>query len=152
MKDRIIDVSRLAAEKLDFIETGLVKVKIEAVDQSIYTETVDIMAEELIIQENIEPEFNGISSSDPYYSFNVNKINPKGYGVQIGSYKEMVNLAKLSEQVRVKYSKDVIVQVKTIKGVKIYRIILGTFQSKTEANNFKTKLINNYPDCFIVVF
>ena len=152
IKDRIIDVSKLAAEELGFIETGLVKVKIEVIEQN--SKKPEISEKELPF--NPEPGMREKPviqvSQNPYYSFDINQINPDGYGIQIGSYKEMINLARLSEEVKSIYKKDVIVQVTNLKGEKIYRIFLGTFTTRDEANTFKIKLAKKFPDCFVVKF
>jgi rare lipoprotein A len=46
--------------------------------------------------------------------------------------------------------KEVRVQVAQINGEKIYRLMVGEFNSKREAQVFKEKAAQLYPDCFIV--
>ncbi|MEQ8925086.1 MAG: septal ring lytic transglycosylase RlpA family protein [Fulvivirga sp.] len=141
VEGRVIDLSRSAAEKLNFINDGLADVKIEVVDagdgkggglsQPINHVTVD------------EKEF---------YEFNVDRINPKGFGVQIGSFKELANLVRLADNLKSSYQKEVTVQVKVLNGVKIYTIVVGDFKNREKAAEFKTKLQKRYPDAFIVDF
>lgn len=153
IKDRIIDVSKSAAELLDFIEAGLVNVKIEVVENAPDKIEEEKKEESIEVETKIPEKITAIDNDkNPYYSFNIKKINPQGYGIQIGSYKEMVNLARLSEEVKTKYGKDVIVQVSKIKNEKLYRIILGTFSTKNEALEFKENLKKEFSDCYIIAF
>ncbi len=153
IKDRIIDVSKSAAEVLDFIEAGLVNVKIEVVENAPEKTEKEEKEKSIQIETKIPEKITAIDNNkNPYYSFNIKKINPQGYGIQIGSYKEMINLARLSEEVKTKYGKDVIVQVSKVKNEKYYRIILGTFPTKNEAIEFKVNLKKEFSDCYIVTF
>jgi rare lipoprotein A len=143
VEGRIIDLSKSAAEKLDFINQGLANVKIEVInpgdgkgnnyrtDSDIYSEPQD------------EKEF---------YDFNITRINPKGFGVQIGSYRELVNLVRLSENLKSSYRKKVVVRVNIVNGVKFYKIIIGHEKTRQKVEQLKKKLLKRYPDCFIVKY
>ncbi|MFC2137217.1 septal ring lytic transglycosylase RlpA family protein [Bacteroidota bacterium] len=152
IKGRIIDVSQSAAEELDFIETGLVNVKVEVVE---YEEEIKTLDEQSIKEFGTAVEgadMSSIESENPYYSFDVKVIQPKGYGIQIGSFKEMENLARLTERLQSKYKKEVIVEVSQAKNSKLYRIIIGTFSSREEALNYSSNFAREFPDCFVVKF
>lgn len=138
VEDRIIDVSKSAAEALGFVNMGLAEVKLEVIDagdgktgdpgRPIEHVTVD------------EKEF---------YEFEISRLNPHGYGVQIGTYQELVNLMRLSENLKNSYKKQVRVQVKVLNGVKYYGIILGQFSSHEKAEQFREELKKKFPDAFI---
>lgn len=139
--NRIIDLSKSAAEKLGFINLGLADVKLEVIDAgdgktSDPLKTVD----HVTVEEN------------EFYDFEISKLNPKGYGVQIGTYQELVNLMRLSENLKNSYKKQVTVQVKIIKGVKYYGLILGQFSSRLKAEQFRSELQKKFPDAFIVEY
>lgn len=139
--NRIIDLSKSAAEKLGFINLGLADVKLEVIDAgdgktSDPLKTVD----HVTVEEN------------EFYDFEISKFNPKGYGVQIGTYQELVNLMRLSENLKNSYKKQVTVQVKIIKGVKYYGLILGHFSSRIKAEQFRAELQKKFPDAFIVEY
>ena len=139
--NRIIDISKSAAERLGFINQGLADVKLEVIDAgdgktSDPIKTVDQVAVE-------EKEF---------YDFEISKLNPKGYGVQVGTYQELVNLMRLSDNLKNSYKKQVTVQVKIIKGVKYYGLILGQFSSRPKAEQFRAELQKKFPDAFIVEY
>lgn len=138
---RIIDVSKSAAEALGFINQGLADVTLEVTDagdgkrsdpaKSIGQVSVD------------EKEF---------YNFEISRRKPSGFGVQIGTYQELVNLMRLSENLKNSYKKKVTVQVKILNGVKYYALILGQFPNRDKADGFKSELKKKFPDAFIVEY
>ncbi len=141
VEDRIIDLSKAAAEKLGFINQGLTDVTLEVIDagdgktsdpgRTIDNVTVD------------EKEF---------YKFEIDRFNPHGFAVQIGTYQELVNLMRLSDNLKSSYQKQVSVQVKILNGVKYYSLLLGQFSSREKAENFRSELIKKFPGSFIVEF
>lgn len=139
--NRVIDLSKSAAQKLDFINQGLADVQIEVLDagdgkQSDPVKTVDHVTVE-------EKEF---------YDLEIERMNPKGFGVQIGTYQELVNLMRLAENLKNSYKKRVTVQVKVLNGVKYYGLIIGEFSSRPKAENFRGQLRKKFPDAFIIEF
>ncbi len=141
VKNRVLDVSKSAAEALGFLNKGLAVVKIEVIDAGDGKGSGPIRP---IGQVTIEEK--------EFYDFEVNRSKPKGFGVQIGTYQELVNLVRLSQNLRTSYRKEVTVQVKAINGIKVYTIILGKFSSRAKAGDFLMKLQKKYPDAFIVDF
>jgi rare lipoprotein A len=138
---RIIDLSKAAAEQLGFLNYGLADVKLEVVDpgngkvsdmgRSIDQVTVD------------EKEF---------YGFEISRKKPTGYGVQIGTYQELVNLMRLSDNLKNSYKKEVTVQVKIVNGVKYYGLILGQFSTRAKAEQFREEVRSKFPDVFIIEY
>lgn len=138
---RIVDLSRSAAEKLGFINQGLADVKIEVIDPG-----------------------NGKGKNEPvpisnvsvdekeFYDFQISRFKPKGFGVQIGTYQELVNLMRLSDNLKNSYKKKVSIQVKILNGVKYYSIILGQFPSRAKADSFLAEVKKKFPDAFIAEF
>jgi rare lipoprotein A len=139
--NRIIDLSKSAAEKLGFLNQGLADVEIEVLDagdgkQSDPAKTVDhVMVEE-----------------KEFYDFEISRQQPKGFGVQIGTYQELVNLMRLSDNLKNSYKKQVTVQVKILNGVKYYGLILGQFSSRPKAEQFREQLRKKFPDAFIIEY
>lgn len=141
VENRVIDLSKSAAEKLGFVNQGLAEVKIEVIDPgdgktSDPIRTIDHVAVE-------EKEF---------YDFEIARLRPSGYGVQIGTYQELVNLMRLSDNLKNSYKKKVTVQVKVVNGVKYYGLILGQFPSRPKAEQFRSDLLKKFPDAFIVEY
>lgn len=141
VEGRIIDLSKEAAEQLGFLNNGLTEVKLEVIDPgdgkvSDMGRTIDQVTVE-------EKEF---------YEFEISRFKPKGYGVQIGTYQELVNLMRLADNLKNSYKKEVTVQVKIINGVKYYGLILGKFPSRAKAEQFREEVRNKFPDVFIVEY
>ena len=139
--NRIIDLSKSAAEKLGFINQGLADVQVEVLDpgdgkQSDPAKTIDHVAVE-------EKEF---------YDFEIQRLRPRGFGVQIGMYQELVNLMRLSDNLKNSYKKQVTVQVKILNGIKYYGLILGQFGTRAKAEQFRETLRRKFPDAFIIEY
>ena len=138
---RIIDLSKSAAEKLDFLHSGITEVSIEVIDHG------DGKG-----GGQIRPGHHNEVEVREFYSMQVDRLNPKGYGVQIGSFKEMTNLVRLTHNLKASYHKQVAIQVKVLNNTKVYTIIVGQFPSRDKAEAFKAKLKKRYPDAFIVAY
>jgi rare lipoprotein A len=138
---RIIDLSKSAAEKLGFINQGLADVKIEVVDPGDGKKS-----------DPIKPIGQVSVDEKEFYNFEVGRLKPSGFGVQIGTYQELVNLMRLADNLKSSYQKKVTVQVKIINGVKYYALILGQFPNRAKAEQFKAELQQKFPDAFIVEF
>ncbi|MBX2964749.1 MAG: septal ring lytic transglycosylase RlpA family protein [Cyclobacteriaceae bacterium] len=138
---RIIDLSKSAAEKLGFINQGLAEVSLEVLDPGDGKKS-----------DPIRPIGQVSVDEKEFYNFEAGRLNPSGFGVQIGTYQELVNLMRLSDNLKSSYQKKVTVQVKIINGVKYYALILGQFPSRVKAEQFKAELQKKFPDAFIVEF
>jgi rare lipoprotein A len=138
---RVIDLSRSAAEKLDFINAGLAEVKVEVIDAG------DGKGGGIIV-----PIDRVSVDEKEYYDFEVKRMQPKGFGVQIGTYQELVNLMRLADNLKMSYRKKVNVQVKVINGVKYYSLTLGEFSTRKKATLFLGEVKKKFPDAFVVEF
>lgn len=138
---RIIDLSKSAAEKLDFVHAGIADVSIEVIDHG------DGKG-----GGQVRPGHHNEVEEREFYSMQVDRLNPKGFGVQIGSFKEMTNLVRLTQNLKASYHKQVAIQVKVINSNKVYTIILGQFPSRDKAGAFKAKLKKRFPDAFVVAY
>jgi len=138
---RVIDLSRAAAEKLGFVNLGIADVKLEVVDPgSGKSKSQPVSIDNVSVDEN------------EYYDFEIASIKPKGFGVQIGTYQELVNLLRLTENLKGSYKKKVTVQVKILNGVKFYSLIIGPFPNRAKAESFHNDVKNKYSGSFIVDF
>lgn len=138
---RIIDLSKSAAEKLGFINLGVTDVKIDVVDAGDgKSKSQPVTIDNVSVDEN------------EYYNFEISSFKPKGFGVQIGTYQELVNLLRLSENLKGSYKKNVTVQVKILNGVKFYSLIIGPFPTRQKAESFHDDVKKKYSGSFIVDF
>ena len=141
IEGRIIDLSKAAAEKLGFINLGIADVKLDVVDPGDgKSKSQPVTIDNVAVDEN------------EYYNFEISSFKPKGFGVQIGTYQELVNLLRLSENLKGSYKKNVTVQVKILNGVKFYSLIIGPFSTRAKAETFHNEVKNKYSGSFIVDF
>lgn len=141
VEDRIIDLSRSAAEKLGFVVQGLADVKIEVVDPGTGK-----------VSDPARPIGNVLVEEKEFYNIAITRSQPHGFGVQIGTFQELVNLLRLTDNLKKSYQKKITVQVKIINGVKYYSLIIGQFPNRAKAESMREELRKRYPDAFIVEF
>ncbi|QOI96981.1 MAG: septal ring lytic transglycosylase RlpA family protein [Flammeovirgaceae bacterium] len=141
VEDRIIDLSKSAAEKLEFITQGLAEVKIEVIDpgDGKTSDPVRVIG-------------NVSVDEKEFYNFEISRARPSGFGVQVGTYQELVNLMRLTDNLKKSYQKKVTVQVKIINGIKYYSLILGQFPNRDKAETLREELRKKFPDAFIVEY
>ncbi|MGC1243097.1 MAG: septal ring lytic transglycosylase RlpA family protein [Chryseosolibacter sp.] len=139
--NRIVDLSKSAAEKLGFVSQGLADIRLEVVDAGDGKSSDPIKTVDHVLVEEKE-----------FYEFEISRLKPKGYGVQVGTYQELVNLMRLSDNLKNSYKKQVTVQVKVLNGIKYYGLILGQFPSRPKAEQFRAELKKKFPDAFIVEY
>lgn len=138
---RIIDLSKSAADELGYINKGLADVKIEVIDAG------DGKGGGVIV-----PIDRVAVDEKEFYDFEIKRLEPKGWGVQIGTYQELVNLMRLADNLKNSYKKKVNVQVKVVNGVKYYSICLGEFSSRGKADSFIAEVKPKFPDAFVVEY
>jgi rare lipoprotein A len=138
---RIIDLSRSAAKELDFINAGLADVRVEVIDAGDGKGGGQVVPIDRVVVDEKE-----------YYDFEVTRYEPKGFGVQIGTYQELVNLMRLADNLKASYKKKVNVQVKIVNGVKYYSLVVGEFSTRKKATVFATNVKKKFPDAFVVQF
>jgi rare lipoprotein A len=141
VENRIIDLSKAAAEKLGFVNQGLADVRLEVIDAGDGKRSDPIKTVDHVMVEDKE-----------FYNLEISRFKPKGFGVQIGTYQELVNLMRLSDNLKNSYKKQTTVQVKIVNGVKYYGLILGHFPSRDKAEQFRLELQKKFPDAFIVEY
>lgn len=144
VEGRIIDLSKSAAKKLDFVSKGIVKVEIVSIRNSDMSKTPYSTLDRPSDEYEIDIK--------EYYSLSVTKRSLQGYGVQIGSFTEMVNLVELANGLRGSYNDEIYTQVIDIKGVKHYKLVVGNTKNKDKADKLRQKVAKNYPDCFVIKF
>jgi rare lipoprotein A len=138
---RIIDLSKSAAEKLGFIAQGLTEVQIEVLDAGKGKTSDPVRTFDHALVEEKE-----------FYDFEIERLKPQGFGVQIGTYQELSNMMRLADNLKSSYKKKVTVQVKTVNNAKYYSLILGQFPNRTKAEIFLKELKKKFPDAFLVEF
>lgn len=141
VEDRIIDLSKSAAESLGFVQQGLAEVSLEVLDAGDGKSAGPGPVPDLAPPDEKE-----------FYDVEAKRMTPGGFGVQIGTYQELVNLLRVADNLKNSYKKKVIVQVKNVNGAKFYALILSGFSTRAKAEKFKESIRNKYPDAFIAEF
>ncbi len=128
-KGRIIDLSKAAARELDFVRAGVTKVKIEVLNDTIEepTDTANIVA----------------VVDSPSSSLN-------GYSIQVGVFSSKENVARLTERMKRELDKRVYVFTKSKNGSVRYRVMVGSFENRSDAFGYLDKIMPFYPGAFIV--
>ena len=139
--DRIIDLSKSAAEALGFVQQGLAEVSIEVLDAGDGKSVIPGPVPDIAPPDEKE-----------FYDVEAKRTSPGGFGVQIGTYQELVNLLRVADNLKSSYKKKVTVQVKSVNGTKFYALILSGFSTRSKAEKFKESIRSRYPDAFIAEF
>ncbi len=91
--------------------------------------------------------------SSGIYDKMLNKSEPKGFGIQVASYTNTDNLKNLANAYEKQFGKPVYININTINGQKIYRIIIGKFDDRANAEDFRDNLRqNHFSDSFLISF
>jgi len=140
-KGRIIELSKIAAQKLDILELGEAKVKIEVIGD----------ASLMYNGKQFNPSDKGF-----LFEMHIPTIPVAGYGIQVASLSNMKNVYETINNLSVDWGNNVLVYIENSKSIK-YRIIIGPFDSRIEAENYKKNMLVIYgnkvkPSGFIIDF
>jgi rare lipoprotein A len=138
VENRIIDLSRSAAEKLKFINQGLDEVQIEVID-----------AGDGRTNSNRPVQIDQEIDAETYFQMKIKRKQPSGYGVQIASFTGFDNMLKLSENIGNSYRADLFIEVKEVNDSKVYALILGDYGKRKKADKLKVKISDRFPDSFV---
>jgi rare lipoprotein A len=141
VEGRIIDVSKSAAEKLNFFNQGTTDVRLEIIDATDGRQDSQPVPVDHVVVEDKET-----------YEFNITRIKPSGFGLQLGTYQELVNVMKIVDNLKSSHKKKVAVQVKIINGVKFYSILLIGFSNREKTMGLMNNLKKKFPDIFVIDF
>ncbi len=117
-------------------------------------EDVEIISE----PENIKPtvvksDVEIVNLTSGLYSTELSKVDLSGFGVQVASYSNTDNLSNLVKAYNEQYQQPVFINVAFVNGRKLYKLIIGRFDNRTPAENFRDQIRkDNFPDSFLVVF
>ena len=128
LKNRIIDVSRAAAERLGMIAPGTVKVRVE------------VVAAPTVVQ----PSVQQVSASVPAET---TPCAGPAYGVQVGSFRNAANAQGVLEGLARDYSQARIVAVDADGGT-LYRVVVGA-ESQAGARQALRELEQDGRDGFV---
>ncbi len=148
--NRIIDLSKAAANTLGYIYAGLTKVKLEILklgEPSFWKPPV-ILAQEkpVIIQIDSLKEIKKDSVvATPLAS-------DHGYGVQLMSFSSKDNWTLFQKKFQKSNKESIHCQEVTIHEKGYFRAIAGRFNTQQAAEDYKKTIQSLYPGCFVVYF
>jgi hypothetical protein len=76
-----------------------------------------------------------ISSGRGLFEFYVKKQPPEGWGVQIGAFAEYGNVLIQAEKLQKQFNEKIIVNISELSGKTVYKVLVGAFKSRDEANS-----------------
>jgi len=83
------------------------------------------------------------------YEVSVSEQASKGYGVQVGVFSTYEGVLKKASYFKRKYSKKTLIHVDTYNGSTVYKLMLGTFDSRRDAAYFRRDLRRDGTDGLI---
>ena len=117
-KNRIIDLSQAAAERLDMIDSGSSQVRVEFIGPA-----EGVAPPTLAEVEDMKPSVSPADARIPQTHF-----------LQLGSFAERSNADTFRRQVE-GYADDAAVVFAEVNGARRYRVVVGPFTSKTAADD-----------------
>ena len=110
------------------------------------------VAEALRRKESVKPKVeveNTISSGQGLFRFDVEKQKPEGWGVQIGAFYEYGNVLIQAEKLQSQFGEPIIVNINELKGKTVYKIVVGAYSSKEDAQKLSKSVKASGIDNFI---
>jgi rare lipoprotein A len=155
---RIMDVSEAVAKKIDLISTGTAKVELEVISMG------NTSASNVLAKDEPEPTKESDKSKPvannrkegPFASGNTytqwgSPEDPAGFTVQVGSFKDLAVAKNYCKELKVKtlindkiYISVTEVVDKEGKVQPLYKVLVGAYDLKSQAETLKTKLMNIY--------
>ena len=68
-----------------------------------------------------------------WYKVSVNDVTPAGFGIQVGSFNQYTNMLKEIDTLQKMFSYSILVQNTKVNEQIFYRVILGPFDNKAQA-------------------
>jgi len=139
---RIIDVSKQAAVDLQMVVAGVVDVEVEVLhEDSVQDADSDTLANAEPISAEVKEEPGTKVRGDGTFKIDVHEVkNLLGYGVQIGSYSNYLAMMRKVEELNNEGFPDIYVNTEVVKGTRYFRIVVGNFEKKEQAELYLLSL------------
>lgn len=157
---RVIDLSRKAAEKIDLISDGVTNVKVEILNKELEKDLAEKSTPKQVAKPKVvkntptkttpkkvvkKPSAkpakytNKSGFMDGYYKVTLDRVE-QSYGVQVGTFTNYEYMMNQVAQLHNQWFKDVIISIGSKEGKKIYKVIVGSLDSKEAAAQYKTNV------------
>lgn len=154
-RKRIIDISRSAAKEIDIIKQGIGNVKVEVIQ--LYKTVIDSDSIRINakftnppIDTNVYADSTQLNKSR-WYKVSVNDIIPVGFGIQVGAFNHYTNMMKEIDSLQELFSYPILVQNTKINDQLFYRVILGPFDYKKQAQEVMFEIRKKKVNGFILL-
>jgi rare lipoprotein A len=124
-KGRVIQLSKSAAQKIDMVELGEVKVKVE------------ILGDKSLMYSG--KQYN-VSENRFLLEMKVPTIPLAGYGIQVASLNDMANLYKALADLSVDWGNNLLVYVDNTSTIPLYKLIIGPFETRVKAEYYQKNM------------
>ncbi|MEH0154815.1 septal ring lytic transglycosylase RlpA family protein [Limibacter armeniacum] len=143
--NRILDLSKGAAAKIDMIKAGIGNVKIEIISMKGSGGTTG--TETTVVAENDKK--SPIRSVGTYSVWGTSKKVVADYGVQIASYTNSESAAKEGKRAIKLGLDDIYIQSGWLNGKKCYRVLYGAFSKSQARKEIRTVKKKGYKGAFL---
>jgi len=161
IKGQVLQISRKAAETLDLVKKGEGRVKLEIIKApesskvAVKTKAATTKAKTAVKEK--EPKLNILKEATEIetgglYKMQVLKLEPKGFGVQVAGYSDYEAVMRQVATLQKNWFKGAMVFVDNLNGKPYYKVIMGPFFTKQEADSYRLNLQKKYKvkDAFVV--
>lgn len=83
-----------------------------------------------------------VSNGQGIFQFDVKKQAASGYGIQIGAFYEYGNVLIQVEKLQRQFGEKIIVSINELKGRTVYKVVVGAFGSKSQAQSLQKRMKN----------
>jgi subtilisin family serine protease len=90
-----------------------------------------------------------IASGQGLFRFSVEKQASQGYGVQMGVFADYGNVLINAEKLQRQFSQPIIVNINELNGKTVYKIVVGVFDKKSDADVLQKKMKTAGVDGFV---
>lgn len=133
-KNRMIDLTTAAAQKLGFVHDGEVVVQIEIVSSEGKADSIYYTNDTL----------------KPFFKMQPLVDSTTGYSIKIGSYLLEHKVLEVIREVKEKTGLDAYMQTMSFNKNILYRIFAGRFESKKDAREQCLKILPMFPEAYVV--
>lgn len=84
------------------------------------------------------------------YEVSIKQVEPSGYAVQIASYRDQASVIHHASEVQRQLDTKVRIQAATLNGDRVYRLMVGSFSSRKDAERYRDKIASRFAGCFVV--
>jgi len=82
-------------------------------------------------------------SDEGLFKFTVSRQARNGFSVQVGVFADYGNVLREVEKLEKAFDKDILVQISNLETKKVYKVLVGHFNDRTDASDFKEVVIAN---------